>query len=132
LTEVRDLSADLGSQGAPLTRRGRWFAAGGILGAILASSCCVLPLLFVSIGISGAWIGNLTLLEPYKPYFAAVALVFIGLGFWHVYFRRRAECVEDSYCARPQSSIMTKVALWSATALILLALTIDWWAPWFY
>lgn len=84
------------------------------------------------LGVSGAWIGNLTALAPFKPYFAAVALVFIGLGFWHVYFRRRPQYAEGSSCARPRTSILVKAALWIATALVLLALTTDWWAPYFY
>ena len=113
-------------------RRKSWFAAGGIVGAVLASSCCIAPLILVTLGISGAWVGNLTVLAPYKPYFAAATLVFVGLGFWQVYFGRKAECVEGSYCARPQSSVITKSALWIATVLVLLALTIDWWAPLFY
>lgn len=108
------------------------FAAGGVFGAVLASTCCVVPLLFITLGISGAWIGNLTALEPYKPYFAAVALVFIGLGFRQVYFKARPACVDGSYCAKPQSSIIAKIALWVATVVVLLALTIDWWAPYFY
>jgi mercuric ion transport protein len=129
---TRDFKADLNSAPAALDRRKDWFAAGGIIGAILASSCCIAPLVLLTLGVSGAWIGNLTALEPYKPYFAAVTLAFIGLGFWHVYFRTKPECVEGSYCARPQSSIITKAALWVATLLVVLALTIDWWAPFFY
>ena len=113
-------------------RRKTWFAAGGIIGAILASACCIVPLVLVTLGISGAWIGNLTALEPYKPYVAAVTLSLIGLGFWHVYFRQKPACVEGSYCARPHSSLITKSALWIATVLVLLALTINWWAPLFY
>ncbi len=76
--------------------------------------------------------GNLTALEPYKPYVAAVTLSLIGLGFWHVYFRQKPACVEGSYCARPESSVITKTALWLATVLVVLALTINWWAPFFY
>ena len=109
-----------------------WFAAGGVLGAVLASSCCIGPLALLSLGISGAWIGNLTALEPLKPVFAAVALLFIGLGFRQVYFRPRTVCEPGSYCARPQSALLTKVALWSATVLVVAAITIDWWAPLFY
>lgn len=51
--------------------RARWIAAGGILGALAASSCCILPLVLFSLGITGAWIANFTALAPYKPYFAA-------------------------------------------------------------
>ncbi|MCW9032607.1 MAG: mercuric transporter MerT family protein [Rhodospirillales bacterium] len=109
-----------------------WLATGGIISAILASSCCIAPLMFVTVGISGAWIGNLTALEPYKPYFAAVALIFIGLGFWYVYFKNKPACVEGSYCARPQTSRTTKTVLWLATLLVLLSITINWWAPFFY
>ena len=61
--------------------RQTWFAAGGVIGAVLASSCCIAPLLLLTLGVSGAWIGNLTALEPYKPVFLGVALVFIGLPF---------------------------------------------------
>ena len=82
-------------------RRKGWLAAGGVLGAVLASTCCIGPLVLLSLGISGAWIGNLTALEPYKPVFAAIALVFIGLGFWQVYVRPRMACEPGSYCARP-------------------------------
>ena len=113
-------------------RQQGWLAAGGIIGAILASTCCVVPLLLALLGVSGAWIGNLTAIEPYKPYIAAITVIFIALGFWHVYFRRKPACADGSYCARPESSLVIKAALWVATVLVLLAMTIDWWAPFFY
>src|SRR6185312_8587999 len=50
-------------------RRQRLIAAGGIVGALAASSCCIVPLILFSLGISGAWIGNLTALAPWKPLF---------------------------------------------------------------
>lgn len=115
------------------TDRGNgWVAAGGVLGALLASACCIVPLAFVMLGISGAWIGNLTALEPYKPLTSAIALVFIALGFWRVYFNPGQVCADGTHCARPGSSAITKIALWSATILVVLAMTIGWWAPLFY
>lgn len=110
----------------------RWLAIGGIFGAVLASSCCIVPLLLALAGVSGAWIGTLTRLEPYKPYFAIVTLGLIGAGFWHVYLKPKPACEEGSYCARPASSRLTKAALWTATVIVLLALTVSWWAPLFY
>ncbi|MGD9724822.1 MAG: mercuric transporter MerT family protein [Alphaproteobacteria bacterium] len=115
--------------------RGRhkgWFASSGMLGAILTSSCCIIPLALVTLGVSGAWIGNLTAFEPYKPYFAVVTLVLIGLGFRHVYFKPALTCEDGTYCARPESLRLTKIVLWIATALVLFAVTINWWAPLFY
>jgi mercuric ion transport protein len=126
--EAHALQAATDAQG----RNGRLFAAGGVIGALLASTCCVLPLLLVALGVSGAWIGNLTAFEPYKPYFAGAALVFIGLGFRQVYFAEKPACAEGSYCARPRSALMTKTGLWLSTVLVLLALTVNWWAPLFY
>ena len=122
-----DLLSDDGKQ----TKRGL-LATGGVVGAILASACCVAPLLLLMLGVSGAWIGNLTALEPYKPLFATVALIFIGLGFWLVYFETKPACDDGSYCARPESALITKAALWFSTVLVGLALTINWWAPLFY
>lgn len=116
----------------PSVSRKDWLAAGSVIGAVLASSCCIVPLLFVTLGVSGAWLGNLTALEPYKPTVATVTLGFIGLGFWHVYGKPRQACADGSYCARPQSGRITKLALWIATVLVLLAITIDYWAPLFY
>ena len=113
-------------------RRPRWLAAGGLVGAILASSCCVLPLIFVLVGVSGAWIGNLTALEPYKNWFAAIALLNIGYGFWRVYFQPSAACADGSVCATGQPRNATKVALWLGLLLVIVALTTDWWAPLFY
>lgn len=113
-------------------RREGLFAAGGVLGALLASSCCIVPLGLVLLGVSGAWIGTLTALEPYKPIFAAVALLFIALGFRRVYYPPMPACGDGSYCARPRSSLIAKSALWGATILVALAITIGWWAPLFY
>ncbi|MDT8410479.1 MAG: mercuric transporter MerT family protein [Wenzhouxiangellaceae bacterium] len=113
-------------------RRSRWLTAGGVAGAILASSCCILPLIFVTLGVSGAWIGSLTALEPYKPYTLAVTAVLLAGGFWHVYFRPQKACVDGSYCARPASGRIIKTVLWLATIVAVLAATINYWAPLFY
>ena len=114
------------------SRRKDWFAAGGVTGAVFASSCCIVPLALLSLGVSGAWIGNLTALEPLKPLFAAIALLFIGLGFRQVYFQPNTICEPGSVCARSRSALLTRTALWSATVLVLVAITIDWWAPLLY
>ena len=116
--------------GQPAEKRS-WWALGGFAGAVVASSCCIVPLVLVTLGISGAWIGNLTALEPYKWYFVVLTIGFLVAGFWHVYFRAAPACEGGSYCARPQSSVLTKTALWIATLLIGLSITIDWWAPYF-
>ena len=113
-------------------RQSRILAAGSVVGAIVASSCCILPLVLVTLGISGAWIGNLTALEPYKPYTLGVTALLLAGGFWHVYFRPKKACTDGSYCARPNSAKITKTVLWLATVIAVLAATISYWVPIFY
>lgn len=109
-----------------------WLAAGALAGAVLASACCVVPLALVTLGVSGAWIANLTALEPYKPFTAALALILLGSGFWHVYFKPKPVCVDGSYCARPASARLTKTVLWLGLLIVVVTLTLKWWAPLFY
>jgi len=116
----------------PKGDRSGWLATGALIGAGLASACCVVPLLFVTLGISGAWIANLTALEPYKPYVAVITLALLGFGFWHIYFKAMPPCEDGSYCARPQSARTTQGVLWLGAANVIPPLSIDWWAPLFY
>jgi len=111
--------------------RTRLVAAGGLIGAILASSCCVAPFLLLTLGVSGAWIGNLTALAPYQGYFIAATLAFLGAGFWTVYWKPKKACEDGSYCASPTSDRVVKIALWFATALVALALGINFILPFF-
>ncbi len=112
--------------------RGKWLAAAGVSAALVASSCCVVPLVLVTLGIGGAWMGNLTALESYEPYFISVTVAFLGTGFWTVYFKPKKQCDEGSYCARPASALMTRTTLWVATLLVVLSATVNLWAPLFY
>ena len=105
----------------------RLIAAGGMLGALAASACCILPLVFVTVGISGAWIGNLTALAPYKPYFAAGALALVGYGYYLVYVRPKQTC--DGSCSRPLPGRVIKLSLLIATVLVVVALAFDYVAP---
>jgi mercuric ion transport protein len=108
-----------------------WLAAGGLIGAIAASSCCILPLALFSIGVGGAWIGNLTALAPYQPIFVVITIGFLGGGYWVMYRKSNQACIEGSYCARPTSNRITKVGLWLATLLILAAIAFPYVAPFF-
>src|SRR5882724_13221510 len=79
-------------------------AVGGILGALAASSCCILPLALFSLGVSGAWIGNFTRLAAYQPYFLAATLACLGYGYWLVFRSSTLACADDEACARPLPS----------------------------
>ena len=108
-------------------RVARFAALGGMIGALGAASCCIAPLVLFSLGITGAWIGNLAALAPYQPYFVAPTLALLGLGFIFVY--RKPKAVDGATCARPSLGRVTKPALWAATALISAALAFPYVAP---
>ena len=106
-------------------------AAGSVIGAVLASSCCIGPLVLITLGASGAWIGKLTALKAYQPLFVALAIGFLGYGFWRAYGKEKQICDSES-CETPRSDRIVKIALWVATVLVVVALTTDYWAPIFY
>jgi mercuric ion transport protein len=99
-------------------RRAGLAAAAGVLGALAASSCCIAPLVLFTLGIGGAWIGNLTALEPYQPIFIAITLGFLAAGYYLVYRKPAVACAEGTACARPLSNRIVKLTLWVATALV--------------
>jgi mercuric ion transport protein len=109
--------------------RQRLVAVGGILGALAASSCCIIPLILFGLGIGGAWIANLTALAPYKPQFVTATAGVLGYGFYLVYWKQRRACADDAICARPIPSRLFQLALWTATVLVVAAFAFDYLAP---
>jgi mercuric ion transport protein len=105
-------------------------AAGG-LAALLASTCCLGPLLLISLGFSGAWIGNLTALEPYRPFFIGAALVALFFA-WRRIFRPAGACKPGEVCAIPQVRSSYRLLFWVVLALVLVALGFPYVLPLFY
>ena len=97
-------------------------AAGSLLGALGAISCCVVPFVLFVLGISGAWMSNLTALEPYQPYFVGGTLILLSIGFYLVYRKPKPVHCEGGYCATPLSDRIARIGLWTATVLVALAL----------
>jgi mercuric ion transport protein len=104
-------------------------AAGGILGAVAASSCCILPLVLFSVGVGGAWIGRFTQLAPYQPLFIAFTAACLIVGSLLVRRASGGRCADGSACIRrlPQR-IMTTVFV-VAGLLVAAALAWDALAP---
>jgi mercuric ion transport protein len=103
----------------------------GGLAAVLASTCCLGPLVLVALGLSGAWIGNLTLLEPYRPFFIAGALVALFLAGRRI-FRPAQTCQPGELCAVPRTRRLYKIVFGIVSVLVLLALVFPYVAKFFY
>ena len=103
----------------------------GGLAAILASTCCLGPLVLVLLGVSGAWIGNLTALEPYRPLFIGAALVALFFAYRRI-FRSARACAPGEVCAIPQVQTTYKAIFWVVAALVVIALAFHYVLPFFY
>ena len=104
--------------------------AGGFA-AILASACCLGPLLLVSIGLGGAWMSKLRVLEPYRPLSIAVALVALMFAFRSIY-RAATDCAPGDVCVVPAAKRAQKFMFWLVSALVLVALGFPYVVPLFY
>ena len=103
----------------------------GSIAAILASTCCLGPLVLLMLGFSGAWITHLSLLEPLRPLFIGVALVAMwaaGRRIW----RPTVACHPGQVCAVPVVRRGYKLLFTAIGALVVLGLALPYVAHWFY
>jgi mercuric ion transport protein len=63
--------------------------------ALLASTCCVVPLVLAIVGISGAWIAQLHRMEPYSYPLTALAAAALLLAGWRIW---RPAAQDDAQC----------------------------------
>ncbi len=120
-----------GGQTTKSSRSGSIALFSGGLAAILASTCCLGPLVLVTLGVSGAWIGNLTLLEPYRPFFIVIALGALFFA-WRSIYRPAQACKPGEICALPPTRRLYKFLFWASAMLTLLALVYPYFAKYFY
>jgi len=102
----------------------------GLIAGITASACCIGPLVLLMLGISGSWISNLTALEPYRPIFIGITLLFLGLAFCKLYLVPQS-CAVDTPCAQPENLRKQRVLFWLVTAVIALMIAFPWYGPLF-
>jgi len=102
---------------------------GGVLAAIGASICCAGPLVLLLLGISGSWISNLTLFEPYRPIFILLVVAAFGYAGWKL-FRAPVVCEPEVSCADPRIRRRRLITFWVAAALALLLVLSNYWIVW--
>jgi mercuric ion transport protein len=85
--------------------------AAGAVSALGASTCCVLPLALVSMGLGGAWIAQLRALERFQWVFIGLAAAAFGYAFYRLYLRP-APCAPDAACVAPETRRRQRIAFW--------------------
>ena len=94
------------------------FAAGSVLAAIIASFCCILPIVFALAGFS--ILGASALFDAWRPYLLGVTFGLLGLGFYFAYRPKKEQCAPGSACAMPVTNRSGRLMLWLATAAVVL------------
>jgi mercuric ion transport protein len=102
----------------------------GGIAALLVGACCVGPFVLVAIGLGGAWLSNLTALDPYRPIFIAIALVSLAFA-WRRIYRPAGECKPDETCSMPAVRKGYKIGFWVVAALLVIMFGFPYVAPFF-
>ncbi|MDE3056734.1 MAG: cation transporter [Bacteroidota bacterium] len=94
-------------------------SVGGITAALLASLCCIGPLLVAFLGIGS--IAAFSVFETYRPYLIGLTILLIASAFYLTYRKREVKC-EDGTCKIEGASKFTKAGVWTVTVLAGLAI----------
>ena len=98
-----------------------------VFAAIGASACCLGPLLLLTLGIGGAWIGNLTAMQPYSAYFTAATIIILALVFKKLYWVSPS-CEQGSLCANPKVLNHQRIIFWLVTVFLIAMVTFPYYA----
>lgn len=99
--------------------------------AIGASVCCVGPLVLLALGVGGSWLGHLTAMEPYRPFFVGLTLIFLAFAFRQLYLVPKV-CAPGTPCADPNTIKRQRRIFWIVGVLLLGLLAVPLLAPLFY
>ena len=113
------------------TPSARMSLVAGALAALGATACCLGPLLLVSLGIGGVWLSGLSALEPFRPIFIGVAVLFFGVAFRRLYIVPR-QCAPGETCAVPVTLARQRIAFWILLIIAAAMLLFPLYAHWFY
>lgn len=87
-------------------------------------------MLLVSLGFSGAWMGQLQVLEPFRPYTIGIALVALFFAYWRI-FRPQA-CAPGDICSVPKYRKAYKTVFWCVAVLVLVAIAYPYVVPYIF
>ncbi|QDI74389.1 MULTISPECIES: mercuric transporter MerT family protein [Leisingera] len=130
MTETTSAGRSTALDDQPDADRKAWATTGlGVLGALAMTSCCILPLVLVSFGVTGVFIAQLGALYQYKWITFALSAAFIGYGFYKAYRPIPAGACADGTCARPMNRKLMRFILWIATVIVAVAMIFPYLTP---
>ena len=111
-------AAGSGQGSAREAKKASLFAAGSILAAVIASFCCILPIVFALAGFS--ILGASAWFDAWRPYLLGLTFGLLTLGYYFAYRPGRVHCPPGSACTISATNRSGRVVLWFATAAVIL------------
>ncbi len=92
---------------------------GGVAAAFGVASCCGLPFLLATFGLSSAWLGGIALLAaPHRPLLLWAGALCLAVGAVLLWRRRTTNCTSEAVCSKPAVRTMTAVGLLAGLVLL--------------
>ena len=105
-------------------------SVGGLSTAVLASVCCIVPLVFAALGVgvgaTGFFAGTAGFLKgllPYRPAFIGLTILLLGISFYLAYGKPQSVvCEPGEACAPGTGSGVSRAWFWimAADAMVLI------------
>ncbi|MBX3328866.1 MAG: mercuric transport protein [Nitrospira sp.] len=110
-------------------------SVGGVSAALLASVCCIGPLVFAALGVgvgaTGFLAGTAGVLKgllPYRPAFIGLTILLLGIGFYLAYRKPESTgCAPGEVCARGNPNARNRTWLWILAPLALVLVLAPYW-----
>lgn len=110
------------------------FRSSAIVTAILASLCCITPVLAVLGGLGGI-AATFSFLEPLRPYFIGFTVIVLGFAFYNAYKPQKQidiDCNCETEPGQKKSLINSKGFLWLVAVIALVLITFPYYSEAFF
>jgi mercuric ion transport protein len=89
---------------------------GAIGAAIVASICCIGPVVLAGLGVGAVAVAQQ--FAPLRPWFLAITIIFLGMGFYLAYRQPKQTSCEGEVCETPRVARWGRPLLWVATVIV--------------
>ena len=112
-------------------RKSGSLAVAGIAG-VLASACCIGPLVLAAIGLGTIAAGIVAVFEPLRPVFILIAVTALAFAGWRIYRRPVAACEPGIVFAAPRTDRTYRIMFWVIVLIVLALITFPYYIALFY
>ncbi len=106
----------------------RFALAGAVVAAVVASLCCILPVVAVALGLTGFAASQF--FERWRPELLGLTFALLAIGFYFGYRSRPQTCEPGSACEHTPVGRWNKLLLWLATAVVVVLAAFPYYSGW--